>query len=123
MDVRIVVKTREQMARFIEQIRCEISPLERSDGRRAHWRFAYAIPAAVELEDPPVLGEPIYITTRDISVDGLGFVSHYNLRPGQKVLICVDANGSQLEVPATVMHSTISVGMYKVGVEFDFDDS
>lgn len=122
MKARIFVRTHDQMKQFVKQLRKSAGQIEKPDGRRASWRLAHAVPGVVEVDEPLALSEPIYIVTRDISVDGLGFMSHQKLRPGQKLLITIETDAGELEIPTVVVHATASVGMFKIGVKFDFEE-
>jgi len=121
----VVVKTRDQMARFVEQIEHQTSQEQRPDYRRGLWRLLYIAPGTVELEEPLSSGEAIYMTSRDISVEGMGFVSHSSFKKGQRIVITLDTPEGQLEIRGSVMHSkpTISMGTYVTGVKFEYEDT
>jgi c-di-GMP-binding flagellar brake protein YcgR len=119
MDVKIVVETKSQMRRLIDQMRASSEQPDRSDGRRGQWRLILASPGIVEIEDTEGSDEPIYVTTRDISTEGLGFLTRKQLEEGQKLIMNIETDLGEVEIPATVMHCTQTVGMFKVGVKFD----
>jgi hypothetical protein len=119
MDVKIVVETKSQMRRLVEQLRAISQEPERSDDRRGRWRLMFATLGVIEVEENAGSNDPVYITTRDISDDGLGFLTRNKLDPGQKLLMNMETDLGDVEVPATVVHCTGTVGMFKIGVKFD----
>jgi c-di-GMP-binding flagellar brake protein YcgR len=120
MDVKIVVETKSQIGRLIEQLRSITDQVDRTDERRrARWRLVYAVSGTIDIDDPSLEKTPIYITTRDISLDGIGFLSHEEIPAGQKITLYLDTDLGQVEIVGIVVHCTPTVGMYKIGVKFD----
>jgi len=119
MEVKIVVETKEEMERLLKNIWPDTVPQKLIDRCRDKWRLDFAVPGIVEIKDPRRHYEPIYITTRDISAEGLGFLSKTRLIPKQKVLVTLEIENSHVDISAIVAHCTCTVGMYKVGVKFD----
>ena len=109
----------ESINRLLEQIEQASEQKPLSEARRASWRYTWATTATVELVDPEGPSEPLYVTTKSISAHSLDFRSPRALERGCKVMITLDTDQAQLRIPATVMHSTGSVGMPIIGVEFD----
>jgi len=72
---------------------------------------------------PDDSSEPLFVTLGHISRDGLDFRSSRRLQPGQKVLVTLETDEGELQIPATVVHSTESVVRFVVGVKFDLQDS
>ena len=77
------------------------------------------VPATVKLLDSNGSPEPLYVNTRTICAEGLDFHSPHELKHGCKVLMTLETDEGELQIPATVVHLTQSVGMPIVGVRFD----
>ncbi len=119
MNVKIVVETKSQMRRLVDQLRVSCEQPEPSGDRREKWRLMFATLGVVEVEENAAVNDPIYITTRDISPEGLGFLTQKKLEPGRKLILNVETDIGDVEVPGTVVHCTGTVGMFKIGVKFD----
>ena len=63
--------------------------------------------------------ELLLVTLGQISRDGLEFRSSQRLKVDQKVLVGLETDEGELQVPATVVHSTESGVRFIVGVRFD----
>ncbi len=122
MDVKIVVETKGQMYKLVEQLRDAYPQSILPEYRRNHFRLVMALPARVEIKENKGTNDLIYVTTCDISTDGLGFLSPKSLKPKQKLVVNIETEIGEVEVPATVIHCTGTVGMNKVGVKFDLID-
>jgi c-di-GMP-binding flagellar brake protein YcgR len=122
MDVKIVVETKSHMVRLVEQLRASTAQEDRQEGRRKNWRLVFATPGSLEVDGEAKSSEPIYITTRDISSGGLGFLCRRPLEIGRKLVLYIETDNGEVEVAGTVRHCTATVGMYKIGVEFDLVD-
>ena len=122
MRIKHVIRTKAQMREFLRQIKGSGGQVQTSDGRRASWRLSHSAPGSIEISEQPENSEPIYVMTRDISAEGLGFLSHQNLEEDQELFLTIETDGGELEVPGTVIHSTVTVGGYKIGVKFIFED-
>lgn len=122
MQTRIVVKTHKQMETVIARIQQTTHQQEHSDMRRDQWRLRFGTPGTATQDDGLPVSEPIYISTQDISTGGLGFLANRELKSGQKLLITIETDFGDIEIPATVMHSTTTIGGNKVGVRFDLGD-
>ena len=112
------IEMTESIERLLEQIKGSTEQTPEPDDKRASCRYEWAAPATVELVDSP---EPLFITTQNISAQGLGFRSPRTFEPGSKVIITLESDEGDLRIPATVIHSRESVGMPIVGVAFDLD--
>jgi len=110
---------KERINRLLEQTELATGQEPLSEARRASWRYTLLAPATVEFVDPVDSPKLLYVTTRTITAHSLDFRSPSVLERGQKLLITLDTDEGQLRIPATVVHSTESVGMPIVGVEFD----
>jgi len=117
MNVKITVETQSQMKRLVDQLQSGSGQAKGSEWRRTEWRLSIAIPGAVGADGAQT--EPLYVTTRDISVGGTGFLSFHPLKLNLKVVVLLDTELGEIEIPATVVHCTGSVGAYKIGVRFD----
>ena len=67
--------------------------------------------------------QQFYVTGWDVSNTGIGLLCRHKLEIGSIVwLRRCDAPAHQTWVPATVVHTTLSVAGYRLGVEFILDD-
>ena len=114
-----VAETGKTIQRLLGQIRVSTRQAEVSDARRRSWRYVWAAPGTVKLADSRDPSKPRFITTHNISAQGMGFGSLHVLEPGCKVLITLPIGEDELQIPATVVHCTESVGGFIVGVSFD----
>jgi hypothetical protein len=119
MDVKIVVETKDQMYKMMDQLREYYPQSILPEHRREEFRLVMALPARVELLERKGVGDPIYVTTSDISTEGMGFLSPKKLEIHQKVVMNIETDIGEVEVAATVVHCTGTVGMNKIGVKFD----
>ena len=110
---------KECIKHFLEQIELATEQKPLSETRRASWRYTSAVFATLESNDPNDPFDLLHITATSISAEGLHFRSPRAFERGAKVLITLDTDQGQLKIPATVMHSTTSVGMPIVGLKFD----
>ena len=116
-----VAEVTKHIERLLEQIEISTGQAQAPTGKRATWRYGWVASARVELDDSRDSSEPLYITTRSISAEGLDFYSPHVFERDCKVLIILETDEGELQIPATVMHSTESVGMPITGVHFDLD--
>ena len=118
-----VTEVRKRINCLLEQIESATNQEPQPDARRASFRYAWPVRATVELVDPDNSSEPLFVTLGYISRDGLDFRSSRKLQPDQKLLITLETDEGELQIPATVVHSTESVGRSIIGVKFDLQDS
>jgi len=123
MDVKIIVETRSQMKRLIEQLRNTTGQNHTTDiGKRERWRMIFGT-LGVARPDEDENSDPIFITTRDISEVGLGFMTRRVLEPGRQLVVDIETDEGEIEVVGTVVHCTRSVGeMMKIGLKFNLRD-
>jgi len=108
-----VTELTKQIERLLEEIgrTTEQTPVS--------FRHVWPGHATVEFVDADNLSEPLFVTVGHISRDNLDFRSSRELEPGEKVLVTLETDQGQLQIPATVSHSTGSVAGFIVGVRFD----
>ena len=104
---------------YLEQIKLASGQEQVPIAKRATWRYRWVTPVTVEFINSKGSSESLYAATCSISAQGLDFRSPRMLERGCKVLICLESHDGQIQIPATVKHSTDSVGMPTVGVRFD----
>lgn len=123
MDVRVVVRTKKQMQEILRQIHAESEDMAaRTDGRRQAFRATFGAMGSITCTSHGKPNEEIYISTRDISEMGLGFLTKADMRAGQTVVVTLDTDHGTIEIPGTVVHCTTTLGGKKVGVRFDLVD-
>lgn len=110
----VQVVSRQGVRKIIQQLSAK--HLDTVDGRRGKLRISYLAQGDAEAQNI----EPIDITMRDITETGLGLLTRRQLETDQKLLVTIEIDGVRYEFPCTVMHCTATLGMYKVGVLFDF---
>lgn len=113
--------TQNHIKRLLEWIELCTGQTPAPEIKRASSRYTWIAPGIVEFVDFKDCSEPVYITTRAISARGLDFRSSRMPKPGCKLLISLETCQGDMQIPATVMHSTESVGMALTGVRFDLD--
>ena len=113
-------ETKERLMSFLEQVRQTTGQEPLSEARRASWRYTWVEPITVRIIDGGQESELLYANTKTIFADGMDFRSPRSFEQDCKVLITIDSEDGTIEIPATVVHSTGSVGMGIVGVRFDF---
>ena len=118
-----VTEVRKRINRLLEQIEHATGQKPQPDARRASFRYAWPVRATIELVEADNSSEPLFVTVGHISRDGSDFRSSRKLQPDQKVLVTLETDEGQLQIPATVVHSTESVVKFVVGVKFDLQDS
>ena len=118
-----VAELTKQIERLLEEIERSINQKPQNDARRASFRYVWPAHAAVELVDPDNSSGPLFVTLGHISRDGLDFRSPRRFQVDQKVLITLETDEGQLQIPATVVYSTQSVVKFATGVMFDLEDS
>ena len=118
-----VAELTKQIERLLEEIERTTEQTPVSDTRRASFRYVWPGHATVEFVDPDNVSEPLLVTVGHISRDGLDFRSQRRFQVDQKVLITLETNEGQLQIPATVVYSTQSVVKFATGVMFDLEDS
>ncbi len=118
-----VTEARERITRFLDQIERSMNQEPGPEARRASFRYAWPAHATVELVDPDNSSEPLFVTVGHISRDGLDFRSSRRLQLDQKVLVTLETDEGQLQIPATVVHSTQSIVKFVIGVKFNLQDS
>ncbi len=114
-----VAELTKHIERLLEQIERTTGQKAVSEARRASFRYIWLAPATVKLVDSQSPSEPLLVTLGHISRDGLGFRSSRRLQPDQKVLVTLETDEGELQIPATVVHSSESVTGFVVGVRFD----
>ena len=114
-----VAEVKKDFERLFEQIKRASGQEQVPIAKRATWRHKWVAPVTVEFVNSKGSSESLYAATRSISAGGLDFRSPRMLERGLKVLIFLDTHEGQLQMPATVKHSTESVGMPIVGVSFN----
>ena len=117
------IESKNQMQRLLRHIKFHTGQSEKSEWRRASYRFIWSVPATVEVLEPSDAPGPLYVRTGTISASGIDFLSPRKLKRGQKVLITLEADNSQVQIVGTVVHSTDLFSRDKVGVKFELSDS
>lgn len=115
----IDIKTRLQQ--LLKSIEVTTNQEQIPDRRRSVWRYEWQGRATVRCVDSDGLSEPSYVSVSHISTTGMDFHCSRKMQRGQKVMIILELEDVELEIHATVKHSTVSVGKGIVGVNFDLE--
>ena len=118
-----VTDVRTRLAGLLKKIELCMGQEQLTDGRRSAWRYEWTASATVRCLEPGEPSEPLYVTTSHISPIGVNFRCSHAFEAGQKVMITLDTEDGDLEMPGRVMHSTCSVGRNVIGVKFDLEES
>ncbi len=86
--------------------------------RRAFPRYPITEPVDVMIDSYESPAEIFQATGRDISLGGLGLYTHRPIPAGTELIISIDNGQERLLTKAKAVHSTLSVGLFKIGVEF-----
>lgn len=107
----------ERVGRFVEQYGDEAvrSDLET---RREHPRHTMSEPVDVLVDSTQTPAEVILATGRDISLGGIGVYTDRPLPPGTGMVLSIDNGREKLFAKAVAVHSTLSVGLFKIGARF-----
>ena len=118
-----VADIRNWLVRLLKSIEFATGQKQIPDGRRCTWRYEWNSGATVRYMNSYGSFEELHVLTSHISPLGLDFLCSGELESGQKVVISLDTEDGGLEIPATVLHCTTSVGRNIIGVNFDLDQS
>ena len=86
--------------------------------RRAYPRYPMTESVDVMIDSFQSPAEIFQATGRDISLGGLGLYTHRPIPSGTELIVSVDNGKERLLTKAKAVHSTLSVGLFKVGLEF-----
>ena len=114
-----VAELTKHIERLLEEIERTTEQTAVSEARRASFRYIWLAPITVKLVDSQSPSEPLLVTLGRISRYGLDFRSSQRLEVDQKVLVGLDTDEGELQIPSTVVHSSESVAGFTVGVKFD----
>jgi hypothetical protein len=123
LEPDLMTEMREQIDSLLDQIEQSLHAGTQIDGRRASFRCVWPGHATVQLVDSNGSSEPLLVTVGHISRDSLDFRSPQRFKIDQKLLITLETNQGQLQIPTTVMHTTESVIKFIIGVKFDLPNN
>jgi len=96
-----------------------IGPTNKEDDvRREHPRYPLGEAVEIMLDSSQRPAEIIMATGRDISLSGIGLYSHRPTPKGTDVIVNINNADNRLTTRAITVHSTLSVGLFKVGARF-----
>ena len=113
---------REQIDSLLNQIEQSLHAGTQTDGRRTSFRYVWPGHATIQLLDSNGSSEPLLVTVAHISRNSLDFRSPQRFKIDQKLLVTLETDQGQLQIPATVIHTTESVLKFIIGVKFDLPD-
>jgi len=111
-------KTRNRVGRFISTFYASSEIASDYETRRSAPRFPMADTVDIMLDSDQTPAEVILATGRDISQGGIGIYSHRPIPTGTEMLINIENGKDRLLTRAVAIHSTMSVGLFKIGARF-----
>lgn len=111
-------KVRERVGKFINTFYASNEIPSDYETRRSAPRFPMSDTVDVLLDSDQTPAEVILATGRDISMGGIGIYSHRPIPAGTEMLINIDNGRDRLLTKAVAVHSTMSVGLFKIGARF-----
>ena len=119
MQCTKLIDIKSRLEQLLNNIELTTGQKQVPDVRRSVWRYDWIGSATVSCIDSDDSPELLYVSVSRVSRAGLEFRCSSELECGQKVMIILELDDRDLEIPVTVKHSTASVGRYVIGVEFD----
>lgn len=107
----------ERVERFVDGFRDE-EVTDDYETRRSHPRFNMTESVDVMIDSYQTPAEMVMASGRDISAGGLGIYSHAPINVGTEMIVSIENGQEKLIARAVAVHSTQSVGMYKIGTRF-----
>ena len=107
----------EKIERFVEHFRTHAATSE-FETRRTAPRFLMAEPVDVMIDSDETPADVILASGRDISSNGIGIYANKPIRAGTEMIVSIESGTDRLLAKAVAVHSTMSVGLYKVGARF-----
>ncbi len=111
-------KVRNQVEKFITTFYANTEEERGYETRRSSPRFPMSDTVDIMLDSDKTPAEVIMATGRDISTGGIGLYSHRPIPMGTEMLINIDNGRDRLLTKAVAVHSTMSIGLFKVGARF-----
>lgn len=111
------------LQQLLKSIEVATTQKQIADRRRAPWRYEWQGMATVRCVESDGLSEPLYVLISHISMTGMDFRCSREMERGQKVLIILELEDGNLEIHATVKHSTGSIGKNIIGVSFELEQT
>lgn len=107
----------ERIARFVEDYASE-DVRNQFESRRNHPRYTMSEPVDIMIDSETTPAEVVLATGRDISNGGIGIYANQSIPSGSDMVVCIDDGRDKLFARAVSVHSTQSVGMFKIGARF-----
>jgi hypothetical protein len=111
-------KVKNRVEKYINTFYATSDATSDYETRRSAPRFPMADTVDIMLDSDRTPAEVILATGRDISLGGIGLYSHRPIPMGTEMLINIDNGRERLLTKAVAVHSTMSVGLFKVGARF-----
>lgn len=86
--------------------------------RRAYPRYPFTEPIDIMIDEFKYPADILQVSGRDISLGGIGFYSPRPIPAGTELIVSADNGSERLVARAVTVHSTLSVGLFKVGARF-----
>lgn len=107
----------ERIGQFVDQYAA--TPFDSTyETRRAAPRYTMGETVDILLDSYETPAEVVLATGRDISLGGLGVYANKPIRPGTDMVVRITNGAETLLSKAVAVHSTQSVGLFKIGARF-----
>jgi len=111
-------KVRERVGKFINAYYATSDIDTNYETRRSSPRFPMSDVVDIMIDSSQTPAEMVTATGRDISSGGIGIYSHRPIPIGTEMIVNIDNGRDRMITKAVAVHSTMSVGLFKVGARF-----
>lgn len=117
MEAMVQNRVGERVERFVDDYVTHDIDMS-YEQRREYPRYPMTEPVDVMIDSYESPAEMIQATGRDVSLGGIGIYSHRPIPEGTEMVINIDNGKDRLLTKAVAVHSTLSVGLFKIGTKF-----
>jgi hypothetical protein len=107
----------KRIEKFVERFADEQIDMD-YESRRTCPRYRMGETVDVLLDSYEMPAELVTASGRDISTGGIGLYTHRPIRPGTEMIISINNGQERFISKAVAIHSTLSVGLFKIGARF-----
>lgn len=107
----------KRIEKFVEQFSDEQIDMG-FESRRTFPRYRMGEAVDILLDSYDMPAELVTASGRDISTGGIGLYTNRPIRPGTEMIISINNGQERFISKAVAIHSTLSVGMFKIGARF-----
>ncbi|MFA5864683.1 MAG: PilZ domain-containing protein [Phycisphaerae bacterium] len=111
-------KVNERVGKFINDFYLTSGTTNDYETRRNARRYQMTDTVDVMLDSTETPAEVILATGRDISTSGIGIYSPRPIPVGTEMVVNIDNGKDRMLAKAVSVHSTMSIGLFKIGARF-----